>query len=215
MIRIGLIGPDQLVADTLKSRCKASPRLEGSMICSSAEAFFKYFRGDLDIVLLDVQLPGMSGLEALPKICQLAPASKVVMLTSCEDDDAVFKALRGGAAGYLIKKSSLPLLEKLLWDIHRGIPAISPSILSKLLNYFSQQPQGDLCKDLTQKEREVLQLLVEGLSYKQIAGTIHISINGVRYHIKNIYRKLQINSRSELFQLFRDGQLSLLIKNAS
>ncbi|PHN06120.1 response regulator [Flavilitoribacter nigricans] len=209
MIKIGLIEDDQLVLEELKDAFQRSASLDCKMSCRTAEAFLKYFRGGLDVILLDVGLPGISGIEALPKILTMAPDVQVVMLTSFADHESVFQALRNGASGYLLKDSSLSVIEQILQDTHRGIPALSPAIALKIIRYFNQKPQGPSCKMLTKKEGHVLQLLVDGLSYKLIAGEMNVSINGIRYHIKNIYRKLHINSRSELFQLYRDGKISL------
>lgn len=208
-IRIGIVEDDPLVVEELVAITRHSAVVECCMSAHSAEIFLKYFRGGLDIVLLDIGLPGMSGAEAIPKILARAPETQIIMLTSFEDQETIFHALRCGASGYLLKDASLSGIEQIIKDVQGGIPALSPSVARKIIGYFNQKKQTGLQEPLSPKEMQVLNLLMEGLSYKQIAQELILSINGIRYHVKNIYRKLHINSRAELFQLYRDGKIML------
>lgn len=209
MIKVGIIEDDSFVRNELIRIIKMSSKLEYVLSSESAENFLKYFPEKLDIVLLDIELPGMTGIEALPKIKGKSDEIEVVMLTAFRDSDRIFKALRAGASGYMLKDNSLHKIEQTLIDLKEGIPALSPDIARRMISFFNQKPTRVKDIQLTEKEGEVLKYLINGLSYKMIAVEMDNSINSVRYHVKNIYKKLHINSRPELVKLFLDGKITL------
>jgi len=209
MIKIGIIEDDEFVRGEIVSILKKSSKLHPVIWSESAENFLKYCSVNIDFVLLDIGLPGMSGIEAIPGIKNKLPNSEIVILSSFKDNNHIFNSLKAGASGYLLKDSDLEQIEQTLLDLGNGIPALSPAIARRMINYFNQQKIVVRDIQLTMKESEVLQCLVNGLSYKLIADQMNISINSVRFHVKNIYKKLHINSRPELIKLYMDGKIKL------
>jgi DNA-binding NarL/FixJ family response regulator len=154
-----------------------------------------------DVVLMDIDLPVKSGIQAVWEIKKHWPEIKVLMLTVFEDDEKIFGAIKAGANGYLLKKDSPQKILESIDAVHNGESPMNGMIAAKLLEYF--QKQGKKMDDLkelhlTKRETEILDLLVKGLSYKEIAANFFISIETLNSHIKNIYRKLNVHSRSEL-----------------
>ncbi|MET0299290.1 MAG: response regulator transcription factor, partial [Flavitalea sp.] len=151
-----------------------------------------------DIVLMDIDMPGINGIEGLRLLRQADLKAKVLMLTVFDDNKNVFDAIRFGANGYLLKKTPPARLLEYIQEAHTGGAPMSASIATQVLKMFSQAhtPAGDNY-NLSEREKEVLQLLVNGFSYKMIASDMFISIDTVRSHIKKIYEKLHVNSKSE------------------
>lgn len=209
MIKVAIIEDDPFVKDELVDIINQSEQMECVMSASSAENFFKYYKQELelDILLSDIGLPGISGIEAIMKIKQMKPEIQAIVLSSFQDNDTIFKALRAGASGYLLKDMSLEQIEQQLIDIKDGKPPLSPAIASRMIEYFNESKKTKKQTNLTPKEIEVLKLLVDGGGYKAIAASLNISINSLRYHVKNIYRKLHINARTQLMKLYFDGEL--------
>ena len=152
-----------------------------------------------DVVLMDIQMPGTSGLEALRNIKRVSPNTKVLMLTSFDDDDKIFAAICNGASGYLLKDDNPDKVETAIGDIENGGANMSPSIARKAMDMFKNnmikgEPEY---ANLTPRQKEVLTCLVDGLSYKMIAAKLNISYETVSDHIKLIYKKLHVNSASE------------------
>lgn len=164
--------------------------------CSHAADEVEAFQPDL--VLMDIGMPGMNGLEGLRQIRQRNADVKIIMLTVFDDDKNILEALKSGANGYILKKTQpAKLLEYLVDAWHGGAP-MSPSIAAQVLKMFSELHQVPAeVYHLTERELHVLQLLVEGYSYKMIAAEMYISLDTVRSHIKRIYEKLHVNSKSE------------------
>lgn len=212
-IRIGILEDDSYVMEELLSIVKSSRKLEYVMAASSAEQFLKYYNKNtnLDILLSDIGLPGISGIEAIMKIKNITPDVQIIILSSFHDNDTIFKALRAGATGYLLKDTPFEEIERKLVEAKEGTPALSPAIASRMINYFGRAKISNDDFKPTTKEEEVLQLLIEGLSYKLIAAELNLSIDGIRYHVKKIYKKLHINSRPELMKMYvKKDQKNLL-----
>jgi DNA-binding NarL/FixJ family response regulator len=152
-----------------------------------------------DVVIMDIGLPGMSGIEGVAKIKSMAPATEIVMVTVYEDEENIFQAIRAGASGYLLKKTLPGGLLDAIAEIHAGGAPMTASIARKVLAAFkgnaSSSPGAE--SSLSLREREILSALVNGQSYKMIADSCLISIDTVRSHIKSIYGKLQVHSKSE------------------
>lgn len=154
-----------------------------------------------DVVLMDIDMPGISGIQGVWEIKKLWPEIKVLMLTVFEDDIKIFGAIKAGANGYLLKKDSPEKIHEALVAVSRGESPMNGMIASKVLDYFQQQQakQTSLHEShITEREKEILALLIKGLSYKEIAAKIFVSIETLNTHVKNIYRKLNVHSRSEL-----------------
>jgi DNA-binding NarL/FixJ family response regulator len=149
------------------------------------------------VALMDIELPGASGIEGVKRIKAASPTSQIVMLTIHADSDRVFEAICAGASGYMLKSASADELLEAIDDVLRGRAPMDGQIARKMLKMFKHiaGPKGEY--DLTDREKEVLELLVEGLTKKQIADRLVISFHTVDTHIRNIYAKLHVHSRSD------------------
>lgn len=151
-----------------------------------------------DIILLDIQLPGILGTEGVEKFLEINPGLAIIMISVMEDSQHIFEALQNGAIGYLIKKVGPDELVQAVKDAYEGGSPMSPIIARKVIASMQTQPKKQSKElDLTSREQDVLKLLAEGNSYQSIADEIYLSVDGVGYHIRNIYRKLQVNSKAE------------------
>ncbi|MDZ7264187.1 MAG: response regulator transcription factor [candidate division KSB1 bacterium] len=150
-----------------------------------------------DVILMDIGLPGMSGIEGVKAIKAKSPEIDILMLTIYEDDNKVFESLYAGASGYLLKKTSPAGILEAISEIHAGGAPMSPRIARKVLDVFHGEIPSEQTSQLSNREQEILQLLVEGLSYKAIGSRLFISPHTVRTHLKNIYEKLHVHSKSE------------------
>ena len=152
-----------------------------------------------DVVLMDIEMPGLSGIEAIKILKENFPEIKVLMETIFEDNDKIFDSICNGAEGYILKNTPPVLILSAIKEIYEGGAPMTPSVASKVLKMFKKNSSAYLKEniDLTEREKEILRSLVEGMSYKMIAATCFISIDTVSGHIKNIYKKLQVHSKSE------------------
>ena len=151
-----------------------------------------------DIVLMDINMPGMSGVECVRRLKTVMPACQFVMVTVYEDSDNLFNALRAGASGYLLKKTPFPALLEALRSVQEGGSPITGSIARKLVQHFhAPSPNPDNALALSPREHQVLELLAQGCLYKDIAGLLKISIPTVNTHVRNIYEKLHVRSRGQ------------------
>lgn len=157
-----------------------------------------------DVIIMDINLPGISGIECTHRIKLKYPAIQIMMCTVNEDDEKIFEALKAGASGYLLKRSAIDEIFYSLNDICSGGSPMTPIIARKVVASFMPKPE-DLQKTemLSARENEILDLLAEGNRIKEISDKIYVSINTVRTHIRNIYEKLQVNSRVEALNITR------------
>ncbi len=147
-----------------------------------------------DVVLMDIDLPGMSGIEGVRQVKKQLPEVDVIMLTVQEDDDSVFNSLCAGASGYLLKNTNPAILLSAIREVVGGGSPMSSSVARKVVGSFQRQQAGS---PLSERETEVLKKLCEGQNYKAIAENLFISGHTVRMHIKNIYKKLHVHSRGQ------------------
>ncbi len=152
-----------------------------------------------NVILMDIDMPDVNGIEGVRMIKQVMPEVQIIMLTVFDDDEKIFGAIRAGADGYLIKKTIPNDLINAINDASVGGAPISPGIAAKVLKAFRNKgrPTATVDYHLSKREQEVLDLLVKGYSYKRIAEEIFVSLDTIRTHIKNIYLKLQVNSATE------------------
>ncbi len=172
-----------------------------------------------DVALMDLEMPNMDGVDAIALGSSFFPSVKFVVLTIFDDEDKIFKAIKAGAFGYLLKDEDAVNITDMLWQMHAsGAGPISPGIAHKILQLVQnneltlvQKPAVSVTKnffDLTHREREILQLLVQGLLYKEIGARLSISPNTAKKHVMNIYQKLHVNSRAQALHLaYEKGML--------
>jgi DNA-binding NarL/FixJ family response regulator len=151
-----------------------------------------------DIVIMDINLPGMNGIECIRQVKDKSPGTQFMMFTVYENDEKVFEALKAGASGYLLKNTGLVQLIESLKELHTGGSPMSANIARKLVTLFrNDQKQAPSLEVLSHRENEILQLLAKGLLYKEIADQLAISVSTVRQHIHHIYEKLHVQNRTE------------------
>ncbi|MGC4101472.1 response regulator [Ferruginibacter sp.] len=181
--------------DSLKALLELSPELEfaGEAInCSAAvqdmETCFP------DVVLMDINMPVVDGIEGLKTIKQNFPHIKVLMQTVFDDSDKIFECIKNGASGYILKKDPPQRILQAIQEVYEGGAVMNPSIALKVLEYFKPQEQKS---PLSEREQQVLQLLAQGLSYKMVADKLFLSFHTVNSHAKRIYEKLHVSSLGE------------------
>lgn len=176
---------------------------------SSMEEFFDH-RNKVplpDVILMDIGLPGISGITGMELIKRDEPEIDIIMLTVYDDHNKIFQALCAGASGYLLKSTSFEGITASIRECRNGGAPMSPQIGRKVLEFFNKKDKPVEKTTLTKREMEIVAGIVDGLSYKMIAAHSGVSIDTVRFHIKNIYKKLQVNSRSEVVAKSLKGEL--------
>ena len=168
---------------------------------SAADLIFKIKRSEPEVILMDIDMPGINGIEAVNVIKQNFPGIHIIMQTVFEDDDKIFQAIQAGAEGYILKKTPPAKMLEAIIEVYTGGAPMTPGIAAKTLQLFrvgiKSLPDRNEEK-LNGRQKEILECIVNGLSYKLIAEKLFISIDTVRYHVKNIYEILQVHSRFEL-----------------
>jgi DNA-binding NarL/FixJ family response regulator len=159
-----------------------------------------------DVLIMDIDLPGKSGIEAVRELKEVFPDLKILMLTVFEDDEKIFGAIKAGANGYLLKKDPPQKILDAIQELYEGKSSMNGLIAKKVLEYFQQKPAVSVEEEyhITKREKEILSFLMEGLSYKEIAVKCFISPETMNSHIKNIYQKLNVHSRAQLAARFRN-----------
>jgi DNA-binding NarL/FixJ family response regulator len=150
-----------------------------------------------DVVLMDINLPGMNGIDCVRQLKQQYPDTQFIMSTIYEDDENIFESLKAGATGYLLKKTEPAKILEAIKEVYAGGSPMSSQIARKVIASFQPKPGIDDVEILTPKEKEILKALSKGLRYKEIAFEMQISIETVRSHVRRIYEKLQVQSRTE------------------
>lgn len=201
--RLALVEDDAALRDLLVDYFAQQPEFRCVCAAASAEELLAWLPDAVaqpQLILLDLQLPGLSGLQALPLLRQLVPQAEVVVQTVFEDADRLFESLRQGASGYLVKSTSLPALKAALLEVLQGGAPLSRAVARKVLAYFSPAPLAPAADVLTPREREVVQGLGQGLSEKQLAARLGVTVHTVHTYVKRLYRKLHVSSRTELLR---------------
>ncbi len=162
------------------------------------EALQKLPQINPDIVIMDINLPGMNGIECIRQVKDKSPSTQFMMFTVYENDDKVFEALKAGASGYLLKNTGLLQIAESVKELHEGGSPMSANIARKMVNLFRDTDKKTPFLDLlSNREKEILQLLAKGLLYKEIAEQLNITTGTVRIHIHKIYEKLHVQNRTE------------------
>jgi DNA-binding NarL/FixJ family response regulator len=202
MIPLIILEDDEKIRNYLVALITGSGDFDLVASFSNAEEAKEYFEKgmgeNVDLALTDIQLPGMSGIDFTLWLKPLRPDIQFMVLSVYDDADNVFKALKAGASGYILKNTPAAKLIESLHELRRGGSPMSSQIARKVVNAFQQEVvYKDAKEDLSDREREVLQWLSKGFSYKEIAEKLFISIETVRTHIRNIYEKLHVANKLE------------------
>ncbi|MDT3697740.1 MAG: response regulator transcription factor [Ignavibacterium sp.] len=194
-----IIEDNELLRDSLKEAINKSGQISCRHSFGSGEAALDFIEKEElvpDIILLDIGLPGMNGIEVIPELRKLSPSSKIIIITIHDDDENVFNAICAGASGYLLKDLSSDKIVSSISEVMNGGAPMNSHIAKKVLNMFRDHNIKSDGYGLSEREKEILSLLVEGLSKKLIADKIFLSHHTVDSHIRNIYAKLEVHSRS-------------------
>jgi len=205
MIRVAIVEDNHAYRKSLEALISTSAAIE---LVFSDENSYKLIKTidviEPDVVIMDIDIPGINGIESVLRLKEKCPSLNIFMLTVFEDMDNIFESLKAGAVGYLLKKDKPELILESIIKVKNGESVMNGKIARKVLEYFSRPLRKASLEDfgLSRRESEILQLLVEGLSYKQIAAQCFVTLDTISTHIKRIYSKLNIHSRSELSAKF-------------
>jgi DNA-binding NarL/FixJ family response regulator len=199
MITVSIVDDEKGLRESIATFVNGSSGFRCVSGYASAEAALKGLPADKpDVVLMDINLGGMTGIECVERLKAGAPNMQVLMLTVYEDTDQIFKALEAGATGYLLKRSSPTKLLQAIREIHAGGSPMSSSIARKVVASFQKsKATGEKPTNLSPREEMVLNCLAKGLTYKQIADQLNISIDTIRTYLRRVYEKLHVQSRTE------------------
>ena len=205
MIKIAIVEDDRTTRAGLEMIINLAAGFHCVCTCMTAEDALRMLpKHTPEVVLMDIQLPKMSGIECVAELKVLLPTVQVIMVTVYEDPDRIFCALRAGACGYLLKRSTPEQVLTAIRDVQTGGVPMSSEIARKVIAHFQEQETAAAdVENLSAREREVLDLVVRGLSNKEIVVRLGITIEGVRWHLRNIYEKLHVHSRTEVLVKFR------------
>ncbi len=197
-IRIAIVEDERDVALELKELLNAEPDFSCQQVYYNAEDALTFLKhAPVDIVLLDIGLPGMTGIELMTKLYGDFPDMQYCMFTVFQTDDKIFESVKAGAKGYILKHEDPEKIIQSLRELHFGGSPMSSGIARKVLELFRTGRTKSIELDLTSREGELLELLSQGLFYKEIASQLELTLGTVKQHIHNIYAKLQVNNRTE------------------
>ena len=208
MIKVGIVEDNKTLREGFETLLNRSPGFK--CVCTSgtvAEALKDIPRAQPDVVLMDIQLPDSTGVECTAKIKEQMPSLHIVIVTVYEDSERIFQALRAGACGYLLKRAQPEQVIAAIQEAHEGGVPMTPEIARKVIGQFRQQATtASQVEDLSDREREVLELVMHGHSNKAIADRLGVTVAAVKWHLQHIYEKLHVHSRTEAVLKFKQGQ---------
>uniref|UniRef100_A0A7V2ZM75 Response regulator transcription factor n=1 Tax=Ignavibacterium album TaxID=591197 RepID=A0A7V2ZM75_9BACT len=201
MINVAIVEDNDTIREGLSALINGTDGYKCSAVFRDCESFLAKLNSlQVDVVLMDIGLPGMSGIEGVQKALSKNPDLNILMLTIYEESEKVFDALCAGATGYLVKKTPPAKLLEAIKDAYEGGSPMSSGIARQVINAFKETKAKDFADEnynLSSREIEVLNLLADGFNYQEIAENLFISVDTVRHHIRNIYKKLHVHSQSE------------------
>ncbi len=206
---------DRGLRTSLERLLNLSPGLRCVCSCGSAEEALKLIpRNPPDVVLMDIHLPNRSGIECTAMLRQQLPRLQIIMLTVYEDADTLFKALRAGACGYLLKRAKPEEIIEAIAEVQRGGAPMSSEIARQVVAAFAEnKPSGEPEEGLSRREQEILDYLLRGFVNKEIAAELSISVFTVKNHLRHIYEKLHVKSRMDVLVKFREPRSGLDPRN--
>lgn len=211
MTTVAIVEDNAVMRKTFRRWIDASPDLRCVFACATAEeALTEIPRLKPAVVLMDIHLPGESGIACTARLKEELPGLHVIMLTVYRNQELIFQALQAGACGYLLKRSSPDELLKAVTEVRSGGAPMTSEIARMVVEAFQKKPSTVPADGLTQRESEILALLSEGLSNKEIADRVNISYDTVRAHLRHIYEKLHVRGRTEAVKMYlKSPSLSL------
>jgi DNA-binding NarL/FixJ family response regulator len=210
MTRIAIVEDNKTIRESLMEFVHTDPECRCVCACATAEDALKQIPKHVpEIVLMDIQLPDHSGIECTAQLKQLLPAVHIIMVTVYEDTERIFKALRAGACGYLLKRCTPEELISAVREVKQGGAPMSREIARKVIASFRNPVMASAeVEELSPREREILELLAQGFANKEIARRVGVNDGTVRWHLRHVYDKLHVRSRTEAalkFQSIRAG----------
>lgn len=198
-ISVGIVEDDASIRENVASLIDTADGFTCKQVFDSVESAIEHISDPPpDVLLMDINLGGMSGIEGVRRLKSIFPHLNILMLTVFEENDRIFQSLCAGASGYLLKRTPPQKILEAVTEVHNGGAPMTASVAKKVLNLFTTVAPPTLPEvHLTPRESEILQQLVSGSSYKKISKDLFISFDTVNSHIKNIYEKLQVHSKSE------------------
>ena len=201
VIKVAIVEDTADISEMLQLIISTTDDMDCTHAFSNAEDAIAVLPGNApDVILMDIHLPGISGIECVKRLTELCPGTQYLMCTIYEDDEHIFDALKAGATGYIVKKTPADKLLAAIRELHAGGSPMSATIARRVIASFKnpqEQKMNEHAASLTEREREMLLLLSHGLFYKEISDRLNISLDTVKKHCNNIYRKLHVNSRTE------------------
>ena len=198
-IKVAIVDDDDGIRTSLATLIRRAPALRLVGDYADAEAALKEIpHRPPDVVLMDINLPGINGVECVRQLKSSLPAVQFLMLTVYEDSDSLFNSLKAGASGYLLKRTASARLLEAIRDVYGGGAPMTPQLARRVVQYFSKPPDGESpVARLTPGEKDFLDQLAKGYAYKEIADRRNISIDTVRSYVRTVYEKLHVHSRTE------------------
>ena len=206
-IKVAIVDDDEALRASLATLIRRAPALRLAGDYPDAETALREIPNrPPDVVLMDINLPGMKGVECVRQLKSILPKAQFLMLTVYEDSDSLFNSLKAGASGYLLKRTASARLIEAIQDVHAGGSPMTPQLARRVVQFFSR-PSGDnsSVSRLAPGEREFLEQLAKGYAYKEIADRMSISIDTVRSYVRTVYEKLHVHSRTEAVVKFLRG----------
>jgi DNA-binding NarL/FixJ family response regulator len=207
MYQLAIVEDDPNIVKSFRTHFDHSEKFSVVFETNEVERLVKFSKtnANIDVIILDLNLPFLNGIDGLPKIRKVFPQAKIVIHTIVMDNDRIFQAISRGAIGYLVKGISFDdIEEKLINCIEEGGSPLSASIARRIIGYFQNPGKSQKeSEKLTDIETKLIRFLIDGLTYNQIASNMNITIHGVRYHIMNIYKKLEVNTRHQIVSIFK------------
>lgn len=209
MIRIAIVEDSAIIRRTLEAMINQAPGMQCVCACGSAEeALCEVPGASPQIVLMDIQLPNLSGIECTAALKLRLPSVQIVMVTVYEDTDRIFKALKAGACGYLLKRSTPAQLLAAIAEVQQGGAPMTSEIARKVIAAFQTAPTSAAEVDnLSRREKEILDFLSQGYSNKEIAARLSLSGGTIHWHLKRIYEKLHVHSRTQAVLKFSQSPI--------
>lgn len=198
-IKVAIVEDDAGIRASLAALIRRAPEFKLTGDYPDADAALKAIpEKPPNVVLMDINLPGMNGVECVRQLKAALPAVQFLMLTVYEDSDSLFRSLKAGASGYLLKRTASARLLEAIQDVHAGGAPMTPQLARRVVQFFSKPAEGDsTMAHLTPGERDFLDQLANGYAYKEIADRMNISIDTVRSYVRTVYEKLHVHSRTE------------------